>query len=195
MDEQEPIHYKYTPVDKSKIRKKDAQALGEMLAENRLRNNGAVDIHEIIKGKDDPESPQYRYFTHDVEEAAQKQWEVEARYIVRSIQTEVVKVRFFEGKEEKQVFKVRAFPAVPQGDNSSNYMHVSDVIASKQHSNSLHQNLYKYVLSAFDRYAQYLELTDYLEDLKPVLYNLAEQIDLSEEEVDAKIETIVSINK
>ena len=194
MSTEELVHYKYTPVARSKIRKKDAQALGEMLADNRLRNDGIINIKEIIEGKDDPESPQFKYFTHDVEAAAHKQWEAEARYIIRSIETEVVKVRFFEGAEQQQVLKVRAFPAIPQGDNTANYMHVSDVIASKEHSNTLHQQLYKYVFSAFDRYAKYLELIDYLEDLKPVLYSLGRKFDITEAEVDAKIETIVSIN-
>ena len=44
----EEVRYRYRPVNKSRIKSADAQAIGEMLEENRTKNGGSIDFEEVI---------------------------------------------------------------------------------------------------------------------------------------------------
>ena len=188
----------YAPADKSMIRKSDAQALGEMIQDNRDRNNGEIDFDEIIAGKDDPKSPQYRYFTKGVRAAAEKQWMQEAHYIVRNVR--VVKVQYRlndKGTREKLTFKVRAFPAVSDEGSfaPARYTDVTSLMNSSSDKNSYNHQLFNYLLTAFDKFCLNTELLDYLDQMKPVLVSIGTNLGWDSEDVEAKINTVVKFRR
>ena len=177
----------------SRIRSTDVDALGQYILDNKNANNGEINIDAIIADKDNKTSPVYRYFTHSVKAAAQKQWETEAKYIVRSIEHETIKVNVLsDGSEEvAETVRVRAFVSVPNEQEQVSYRLITDVLADKDHVKHLHLSLYKYLLAGYEKFCAHGELLGYLDDIRPVLYSLGKAVDFSQEEVQAKIQTIL----
>jgi hypothetical protein len=177
----------------SRIRATDVEALGQYIVTNKNANDGEIDIAAIIADKDDKDSPVYRYFTRNIKDAAQKQWETEAKYIIRSIEHETIKVNVLsDGTEEVQsMARVRAFVSVPNEDEQVSYRLITDVLADKEHTKHLHLSLYKYLLAGYEKFCAHGELIGYLDDIRPVLISLGKAVDFSQDEVQAKIQTIL----
>ena len=188
----------YVPAEKSTIRKSDAQALGEMIQDNRDRNGGDINFDEIIAGKDDPKSPQYRYFTKGVRAAAEKQWAREAHYIVQNVRVVKVQYRLNDnGDREKLTFKVRAFPSISESGSfaPARYTDVTSLMNSSSDRNSYNHQLFNYLLTAFDKFCLNTELLDFLDQMRPVLVNIGENLGWDTEDVEAKINTVVKFRR
>lgn len=95
-----PNATKYFARPGSHLTDADAQVIGPEL--QRLSREGLSSTEDIVNEGRKPDSPLSPYFTQDVQEAAHKQWRVEASHMARAIAVEYV------GPDNRKE-KVRAF--------------------------------------------------------------------------------------
>jgi len=85
-------------------------------------HGGSLQPADVVEAAKDPASPLHRYFTWDVQEAAEKCWELEARWLLRHAKIEIT-VR-------EETIPIRAFVAIEDDAGQRRYLATEAVIAS-----------------------------------------------------------------
>lgn len=98
MTKEETMEYRSK---RSRFSNEEAQAIGEALA----KLGPGYTPQDVVDAARDPDSPLHSYFTWSVEQAAEKCWLHEARYLIQSITLRCV-------GEDEQESEIRAFQSV-----------------------------------------------------------------------------------
>lgn len=139
--------------------KGDAQDIGDELEALKKRHKGVK--HDVIwKSARAASSPLHAEFTWNVQEAAEKRWSDEARYLVRAVAIITYRV---EDTKKKEPIKARAFLSVPDDataprtSRSLTYHARKDVFRNKKYRAGV---LKEAILYLKDGCAKYRELTE-----------------------------------
>ena len=67
------------------------------------KNLDDLNLHEVVKAAKDPANPLHRYFTWDVQKAAQQHWLEQARRLIRSVRVEITTIEGLEARVREVV--------------------------------------------------------------------------------------------
>ena len=168
----------YEKVNGSRIRKEDAQEIGEILGE--MAAADSVHPQDVVAAAADPDSVLHKYFTWDDEIAARKQRLTVAGYIIRSMNMRVVYAQIVKESEKnappREVSVVRMLQSTKDLNEGYVYKSTFEVLGDPDATNQCYFNMYTYLMGAFRRFHTLDDLAEDLIDLEAIIINLASRL-------------------
>lgn len=147
----------YKPVEGSRIPKTKAQSYGEELERLKKVNDGFLDAEIVLESAKRKKSPLHSHFEWNDTEAARKYRLEQARYMIRSIEVEIITSEG-DRRSERAFLNIQVSPVEKGEIPVHKYTDIQTIAKNPYYKNQVIQNALREAREWSKRYEDYNEL-------------------------------------